>query len=279
MGQVADSGSTVALKRKEKETKGVVPEGPEIEQIWRTYKETSDPNLRNLLIERYLPLVRYISERLLVSLPKSIDVEDLQSAGVFGLMDAIDGFDLERGIKFKTYCTTRIRGSILDELRSQDWVPRLVRLKAHQLSKAYKALEIELGREPTDFEMAEKMGISLDELGSIVGEASVCYIFSLSEKWDENEDDDSLEKIEMLEDRQSLDPIETLNQKDVLRAITRSLTKKEKLIIIMYYYEGLTMREIGDILNLTESRVCQIRSNVMAKLKVQLEKMRKKLLL
>jgi RNA polymerase sigma factor for flagellar operon FliA len=262
-----------------KESKSVVPEGPEIEEIWRTYKETSDPNLRNLLVERYLPLVRYISERLLVSLPKSIDVEDLQSAGVFGLMDAIDGFDLGRGIKFKTYCTTRIRGSILDELRSQDWVPRLVRLKAHQLSKAYKALEIELGREPTDFEMASKMGVSLDELSGMVEEASVCNIFSLSEKWDENEDDDSLEKVEMLEDRQSLDPIETLNQKDMLRAITRSLTKKEKLIIIMYYYEGLTMREIGDILSLTESRVCQIRSNVMAKLKVQLEKMRKKLVL
>ncbi len=279
MGQGSAIGSTAAPKLKERESRGVVPEGPEIEQVWRTYKDTNDPNLRNLLIERYLPLVRYISERLLVSLPKSIDVDDLQSAGVFGLMDAIDGFDLERGIKFKTYCTTRIRGSILDELRSQDWVPRLVRLKAHQLAKAYKALEIELGREPTDYEMAEKMGVSLEELSGMVDEASVCNIFSLSEKWDDNEDDDSLEKVEMLEDKASLDPIETLNQKDVLRAITRSLTKKEKLIIIMYYYEGLTMREIGDILNLTESRVCQIRSNVMAKLKVQLEKMRKRLVI
>ncbi|MBM4014046.1 MAG: FliA/WhiG family RNA polymerase sigma factor [Planctomycetes bacterium] len=285
MGQGSATGSTavtkpsVADKPKERESRAIVPEGPEIEQVWRTYKETSDPNLRNLLIERYLPLVRYISERLLVSLPKSIDVDDLQSAGVFGLMDAIDGFDLERGIKFKTYCTTRIRGSILDELRSQDWVPRLVRLKAHQLAKAWKALEVELGREPTDYEMAEKMGVSLEELSGMVEDASVCNIFSLSEKWDDNDDDDSLEKVEMLEDKASLDPIETLNQKDVLRAITRSLTKKEKLIIIMYYYEGLTMREIGDVLNLTESRVCQIRSNVMAKLKVQLEKMRKRLVI
>jgi RNA polymerase sigma factor for flagellar operon FliA len=284
MGQVSGSGSTIATKPVEtkpkvRESRSIVPEGPEIEQVWKTYKETSDPNLRNLLIERYLPLVRYISERLLVSLPKSIDVEDLQSAGVFGLMDAIDGFDLGRGIKFKTYCTTRIRGSILDELRSQDWVPRLVRLKAHQLAKAWKSLEIELGREPTDYEMAEKLGCSLEELSGMVEEASVCNIFSLSEKWDDNEDDDSLEKVEMLEDKASLDPIETLNQKDVLRAITRSLTKKEKLIIIMYYYEGLTMREIGDILNLTESRVCQIRSNVMAKLKLQLDKMRKKLVI
>jgi len=266
-------------RRREKENRVNVPEGPEIDELWKTYKGTADPNLRNLLIEKYLPLVRYISERLLVSLPKSIDVDDLQSAGVFGLMDAIEGFDLSRGIKFKTYCTTRIRGSILDELRSQDWVPRLVRLKAHQLTKAHKSLEIEMGREPTDFEVAGKMGVSLDDYSSMVGEASVCTVFSLSEKWDENEDDESLEKIEMIEDKASLDPVDALNQKDVLKAITRSLTKKEKLIIIMYYYEGLTMREIGDILNLTESRVCQIRSNVMSKLKIQLEKIQKKLLL
>ncbi len=279
MGQVAVSGSVSAPKRKERDSRSLVPDGPEIEDVWKTYKQSGDPNLRNLLIERYLPLVRYISERLLVSLPKSIELDDLTSAGVFGLMDAIDGFDLERGIKFKTYCTTRIRGSILDELRSQDWVPRLVRLKSHQLAKAWKALEVELGREPTDYEMAEKLGVPIDELSGMVEEASVCNIFSLSEKWDDHEDEDSLEKVEMLEDKASLDPIETLNQKDVLRAITRSLTKKEKLIIIMYYYEGLTMREIGDVLNLTESRVCQIRSNVMAKLKIQLDKMRKRLVI
>ena len=269
--------SRTKAPRRASGTRSLVQEGPEIDEIWRTFKETADPNLRNILIETYLPLVRYISERLLVSLPKSIDVEDLQSAGVFGLMDAIDGFDLSRGIKFKTYCTTRIRGSILDELRSQDWVPRLVRLKAHQLQKAQKALEMDLGRAPTDFEMADKLGVTLSDYNAMAEEASVCTVFSLSEKWDESDDDDSLEKVEMIEDRSSLDPIETLNQKDVLKAITRSLTKKEKLIIIMYYYEGLTMREIGDILSLTESRVCQIRSNVMSKLKVQLDKMRRSL--
>lgn len=275
MSQTVVSGDKVARPRSSR----TITETPEIQEIWIEFKQTHDPNLRNLLIEHYLPLVRYISERLLISLPKSIDVDDLQSAGVFGLMDAIDGFDLSRGIKFKTYCTTRIRGSILDELRSQDWVPRLVRLKAHQINKARKALEIVLGRIPTDFEMAEKMEISLEEYTGLADEASVSTVFSLSEKWDESDDDDSLEKVEMIEDKGSLDPIESLNQKDVLRAITRSLTKKEKLIIIMYYYEGLTMREIGDILSLTESRVCQIRSNVMSKLKVQLAKIQKKLVL
>ena len=250
---------------------------PEIDDVWRNYKKAPNDSLRNELIERYLPLVRYISERLLMSLPKSIELEDLQSAGVFGLMDAIDGFDLERGIKFKTYCTTRIRGSILDELRSQDWVPRLVRLKAHQIAKAEKQLEVELGRSPTAFEMAKKLGISLDQYSDMKEASSARTIFSLSEKWDERDDDDSLKKIEVIEDKGSTDPAESMSQKDILHAITRTLSKKEKLIVIMYYYEGLTMREIGDILSLTESRVCQIHSNVMSKLKVQLEKVRTRL--
>lgn len=260
-------------------TVAVTP-GPtaEVDEVWREYKRTRSPELRNQLIERYLPLVRYISERLLMSLPKSIELEDLQSAGVFGLMDAIDGFDLDRGIKFKTYCTTRIRGSILDELRSQDWVPRLVRLKAHQIAKAEQALEVELGRAPTAFEMAKKLGVTLDQYGEMKEASSARTIFSLSEKWDERDDEDSVRKIEVIEDKNGVDPSESLGQKDILHAITRTLSRKEKLIVIMYYYEGLTMREIGDILSLTESRVCQIHSNVMSKLKVQLEKVRLKLL-
>lgn len=249
-----------------------------LEEIWGIYKKTKDENLRNVLIEKYMPLVRYISERLLLTLPKSIDLDDLISAGVFGLMDAIDGFDIDRGIKFKTYCTTRIRGSILDELRSQDWVPRLVRLKAHQINKALKTLEMEHGREPTDYEVAKRLGVSMDEFGDMKDESSPKVVYSLSDKWDENNDDESVEKVEMIEDKNSVDPVENLNQKDILLTVTNSLSKKEKLIIIMYYYEGLTMREIGNILNLTESRVCQIHSNVMSKLKLHLDKVRQKLL-
>lgn len=248
-------------------------------EVWKIYKKTQDENLRNVLIEKYMPLVRYISERLLLTLPKSIELDDLISAGVFGLMDAIDGFDLERGIKFKTYCTTRIRGSILDELRSQDWVPRLVRLKAHQINKALKTLEMEHGREPTDYEMAKALGVTMDDYGGMVEESSPKIVYSLSDKWDENNDDESVEKVEMLEDKNSVDPVENLNQKDILLTVTNTLSKKEKLIIIMYYYEGLTMREIGNILSLTESRVCQIHSNVMSKLKLHLDKVRQKLLL
>ena len=244
----------------------------DLEAIWVTYKKTKDQNLRNILIEHHMPLVRMIAERVLQTLPKSIELDDLSSAGTFGLMDAIDGFDLSRGIKFKTYCTTRIRGSILDELRSQDWVPRLVRLKAHRLEKALRKLEGELGRNPNTHELADAMGLTINELQATETEANAKTIFSLSEKWDDGEDDKEMEKVEILADKKVTDPVQAIQQKDVLELITCNLTKKERLIIIMYYYEGLTMREIGEIMELTESRVCQIHSNVMARLKAQLDK-------
>ena len=244
----------------------------ELEVIWKTYKRTRDENLRNTLIEHHMPLVRTIAERVLQTLPKSIDVDDLSSAGTFGLMDAINGFDLSRGIKFKTYCTTRIRGSILDELRSQDWLPRLVRLKAHRLERAIRALEGRLGRNPNQAEIAEELEISLEELQAHQAEANAKTIFSLSEKWDDGDDDKDLEKVEILADKKSTSPVDTIQQRDALDMITSSLTKKERLIILMYYYEGLTMREIGEIMELTESRVCQIHSNVMARLKAQLDR-------
>jgi RNA polymerase sigma factor FliA len=244
----------------------------ELEAVWKTYKKTRDDNLRNILIEHHMPLVRMIAERVLQTLPKSIELDDLSSAGTFGLMDAINGFDLSRGIKFKTYCTTRIRGSILDELRSQDWVPRLVRLKAHKLERATRQLEAELGRLPNQAELAKVLGLSMEDLQAHQSEASAKTIFSLSEKWDDGDDDKEMEKVEILADKKCVDPVDTIQQRDALDTITRNLTKKERLIILMYYYEGLTMREIGEIMELTESRVCQIHSNVMARLKAQLDR-------
>jgi RNA polymerase sigma factor for flagellar operon FliA len=240
-------------------------------KIWKVFKKTDDDNLRNILVETHFPLVKYIAERLLQTLPRSIELGDLISAGTFGLMDAIRGFDLKRGIKFKTYCSTRIRGSILDELRSQDWVPRLVRLKAHRLQKAIAKLEAKCGNEVNDYDLAREMEISIQELSALKTEASPKAMFSLSDKIDDGEDRSDMEKVEIIEDKKGCDPIQAMQQQDVLDLITRNLTKKERLIIIMYYYEGLTMREIGDIMSLTESRVCQIHSNVMSRLKVQIQ--------
>ncbi len=244
------------------------------EEIWSRYhkarkaKRPEDiEKLRNLLMERHQPLVRYIAERQLQTLPKSIDIDDLISWGNFGLMDAIRGFEPERNIKFKTYCTMRIRGSILDHLRSQDWVPRLVRLKASRIERAYQKLMGEYGREPTHAELASELQMEHDELAVEISSANAKAMFSLSEKWEDREDDSSVEKVDVLEDRRAIDPIGELNKRDMMHFLTRSLTHKERFIIEQYYQVGHTMREIGEMLALTESRVCQIHSNVMLRLK------------
>jgi RNA polymerase sigma factor for flagellar operon FliA len=249
------------------------------EDLWVLYQEvralgeTGADNLekiRNELMERHLPLVRYIADRLLQTLPKSIELDDLVSAGLFGLMDAIKGFDPERGIKFKTYCSTRIRGSILDQLRSQDWVPRLVRLKATKIEKALQRLTGEYGREPTFNELAEALDMEHSELSKEMAEASAKAMFSLSEKWEDHDDDGGTEKLDVLQDHSSTDPFREMNRSDLLHFVTRSLTHKERFIIEQYYQVGHTMREIGEMLALTESRVCQIHSNVMGRLKTLL---------
>ncbi len=243
----------------------------DIWQIYRTLKSSTDKekieHLRNVLMERHLPLVKYIAERLLQTLPKSIELDDLVSAGLFGLMDAIRGFDPDRGIKFKTYCTTRIRGSILDQLRSQDWVPRLVRLKAGKIDKALQRLTGEYGREPTHAELASRLEMNHAELTREMNSASAKAMYSLSEKWEDHDDESSMEKVDVLEDKRAVDPIGELNRRDLMLYITRSLTHKERFIIEQYYQVGHTMREIGEMLSLTESRVCQIHSNVMCRLK------------
>ncbi|MGK0219574.1 MAG: RNA polymerase sigma factor for flagellar operon FliA [Planctomycetota bacterium] len=270
-----------ATPNKGKAASKAIPRGADLEEIptedlWNTYQEVrargpegkSDLEaIRNVLMERHYPLVKYIAERLLQTLPKSIELDDLVSAGLFGLMDAIRGFDPSRGIKFKTYCTTRIRGSILDQLRSQDWVPRLVRLKAGKIDKALQRLTGAYGREPTHSELANHLELGHGELSKEIQAASAKAMYSLSDKWEDRDDDSSMEKVDVLEDKKSCDPIGELNKNDMMNYITRSLTHKERFIIEQYYRVGHTMREIGEMLSLTESRVCQIHSNVMARLK------------
>jgi len=262
------STATVSKKLKEKE----------IADVWREFKATNDERLRNILIERYLPLVRYIAERLLAKLPQNIELEDLTSAGIFGLMDAVKGFDIHRGVKFETYCTTRIRGAILDELRSLDWVPRIVRNKANRIDAAWKELEIELGRTPTDLEMAERMEMSLPEYEDLLREASAITIVSLTDKAKEDQGAKSLRKIDLLEDKKVVDPEDDLKRKEITEFVTKGLSRKERLIILLYYYEDLTMREIGATLNLSESRVCQLHSRIIFRLKNQLKKFQTELL-
>lgn len=251
---------------------------PEYELIWIEYKERGGEHLRNRLIERYLSLVRYIAERILVKLPQNVELDDLYSAGIFGLMDAVDGYDLERGVKFETYCTTRIRGSILDALRALDWVPRIVRNKAHRIDGAYQNLEVELGRTPTDLEMAERLECTPSEYEDLLREASAVTMVSLNEQSSDEGDSKNLRKIDILEDKRGSDPEDEALKNEITEFITKYLSRKERLIILLYYFEDLTMREIGATLGLSESRVCQLHSRIVTRLRNQLKKYQRDLM-
>lgn len=247
----------------------------DIAELWRAYKaDQSNEQLRNALVEKYFPLVRYNGERVWSRLPEGVDLDDLISAGVFGLMDAIDAYDLSRGVKFETYCVPRIRGAMLDELRSMDWVPRLVRSKATKLNEATKALEDKLGRHPTERELAEQMGLSVEELEKLILEAQAVNQTSLNKKWYATDSEKDVSEVDILDDKKGEDPTRKLQKSDLLRLVTRGLNRNERLIIILYYYEELTMKEVGATLDLSESRVSQMHSSIVQRLQQQLSKRR-----
>ncbi|MCA9092809.1 MAG: FliA/WhiG family RNA polymerase sigma factor [Planctomycetaceae bacterium] len=247
----------------------------DIAEVWKAFKEDqSSQELRNRLIERYLPLVRYNAERVWAKLPDGVDLQDLISAGVFGLMDAIEAFDMSRGVKFETYCVPRIRGAMLDELRTMDWVPRLVRSKASKLEAARKAAEAEYGRPPSDKEVADKLQIPMEEYDKMKSEALAVGLVSLNKKWYETDSYKDVREIDILEDSKGEDPTCGIQKRDLMKLVTKGLNRNERLIIILYYYEELTMKEIGSTLGLSESRVSQMHSSIVARLKDQLRRRR-----
>jgi RNA polymerase sigma factor for flagellar operon FliA len=243
----------------------------DIEQIWIGYRaDPESQDLRNRLVETYLPLVKYNAERIWARLPDGVELDDLISVGVFGLMDAIDAFDPLRGVKFETYCVPRIRGAMLDELRSMDWVPRLVRSKASKLNEALRTLEAKFGRAPTDEELRGHMGLSQPELDKHIQEANAVGLISLNKKWYETDSYKDVREIDILEDKKGEDPTRRIQKNDLMRLVTKGLNRNERLIILLYYYEEMTMKEIGATLDLSESRVSQMHSAIVARLQGQL---------
>jgi len=245
--------------------------GPEeVQDLWRRFKaKKSDPKAREGLILHYSPLVKFVAGRVGVGLPRNVDHGDLASYGTFGLIDAIDKFDLDRGIKFETYAVNRIRGAILDELRGLDWVPRSVRARAREIQRSLGELEHKLERTPTDDELATQVGVSVGELQNSLAEISTLGLVALDELLSPDTRD-SASVGEMLADPKALDPSGNF-EKDETRyfladAVTR-LAERERLVVTLYYYEGLTLAEIGGVLGVTESRVCQIHTKAVMSLR------------
>ena len=247
----------------------------DIEQVWEQFHKKHDETSRNLLMENYQPLVRYAAERLHSKLPDKVELDDLISAGIFGLMDAIEAFDPARGVKFETYCAARIRGSILDELRSMDWVPRLVRARAHQLAKASQSLETHLGRKPTIKETAAQLNMSMEEFDKLRRDADAVSIVSLDTEYSDSDGEKDIREIDIIKDERSEDPIIEAQKRDLKGLLTKGLTRAESLIIVLYYYEEMTMKEIGATLDLSESRVSQMHSSIIARLKAQMNTRKK----
>src|ERR687896_511715 len=245
--------------------------GDEIEAMWNEYKSSGSQEARETLILHFSPLVKYVAGRVAVGLPANIEQSDLVSYGIFGLIDAIEKYELDRGIKFETYAISRIRGAIIDELRAIDWVPRSVRFKAREVEKAYTALENKLKRPPSDAEIAGEMGISNDELNQIYTQLSTVSLVALDELMTvEGERGDKLSLVETLEDTKTAGPVdvlETEEMKSILGNAVNRLPEREKIVVTLYYYEGLTLAEIGQVLGVTESRVCQMHTKAVLALR------------
>ncbi len=245
-----------------------------LRELWQSYKKTGDAPLRERLILHYSPLVKYVAGRVGVGLPPNIEQADLVSYGIFGLIDAIDKFDLERAIKFETYAISRIRGAIIDELRAIDWIPRSVRYKAREVEKAYAKLEGDLHRTPSESEVAAEMGIKLEDLHTIFSQVSFVNVVALDELLSVGgEKGDKLSLVDTLEDTKAEDPVlafESEETKFLLAKAINMLPEREKIVVTLYYYEGLTLAEIGQVLGVTESRICQMHTKAVLQLRGKL---------
>jgi RNA polymerase sigma factor for flagellar operon FliA len=246
----------------------------DLSAAWAAFKRDGDSQARENLIISYSPLVKYVAGRLSSSLPQTVDTSDLISYGVFGLIDAIEKFDTDRGIKFETYAIARIKGAIIDELRAMDWVPRSVRSRAREFEAAYVALENRLKRVPSDKEIASEMGVSERDLQAILAKLSYASVISFEEMWTGgSERDEHQDPLGVIADERADDPVdifESAEVKDILASAIERLPEREKTVVALYYYEGLTLKEIGTVLGVTESRVSQLHTKAVLRLRARL---------
>ncbi len=244
-----------------------------LRNLWIDYKASGEKPLRDRLILHYSPLVKYVAGRVGVGLPPNVEQADLVSYGIFGLIDAIDKYDLERAIKFETYAINRIRGAIIDELRSLDWVPRSVRYKAREVERAFSTLGAKLQRTPTEREIADEIGVSVSDLRQIFSQVSLTNVVALDELMHAGERADGASLGDTLKDARADDPVAVFEAEETkfeLSKAINTLPDREKIVVTLYYYEGLTLAEIGQVLGVTESRICQMHTKAVLQLRAKL---------
>lgn len=268
----------MSKSKKQAETQEEPVEDGSEEELWKRYKETGDTEIRERLVRQYAPLVKYVAGKIAVGMPHNVEFDDLVGYGVFGLFDAIEKYDPEKHVKFKTYAVTRIRGAIFDELRSIDWVPRSVRQKAREIEDTVRKLESSLGRSATDEEVAHALGMTVKDYEKTMLKVSGTSILSLNDVWYTGEDNDKVSIADSIESPTSLNPDVIVEKGEIKRVIAESikeLPEKEKKVLVLYYYEDLTLKEIGQVLEVTESRVSQLHTKAITRLRTKLTNLKK----
>ena len=248
------------------------------DELWNEYKETRSPDLRDKIIRQYMPLVKYVAGKVSVGMPSSVEFDDLVGFGQFGLLDAIEKYDPDKNVKFKTYAVTRIRGAIFDELRQLDWVPRSVRQKSREIEDTIGDLEARLGRSASDAEIAGKLGVSEEEYQQTVMKLSGTSVLSLNDVWYSGNDNDHMSIGDSIESPSSLNPDVIVEREEIRKIIIQAineLPEKEKMVIVLYYHEDLTFKEIGQVLDVSESRISQLHSTANLHLRAKLTNFRK----
>jgi RNA polymerase sigma factor FliA len=251
------------------------------EELWRMYKKEKDARIREHFIKQYAPLVKYVAGKVAMGKPANVEYEDLVGFGVFGLIDAIEKFDPEKNVKFKTYAVVRIRGAIYDELRSIDWVPRSVRQKVKEVEQAMKKIEGATGRTATDQEIADELCIDLRDFYILMTKISCTSIVSLNDTWHMGDDNDKISIIDTLESQKSISPEVSVEREEIKKLVVKAINElpdKEKKVLVLYYYEDLTLKEIGEVLEVTESRVSQLHTKAVIRLRAKLAEIKDNLL-
>ncbi len=248
------------------------------EELWVEFRKTESIQLRDAFIRQYMPLVKYVAGKVAVGMPGNVEFDDLVGFGQFGLLDAINKFDPEKNVKFKTYAVTRIRGAIFDELRQMDWVPRSVRQKSREIEDTIVELESRLGRTASDEEIAAAMNMSLDDFHHAMLKVSGTSVLSLNDVWYSGEDSDKMSIGDSIESPSSLNPDVIVEREEIKRVITEAineLPEKEKMVLVLYYHEDLTFKEIGQVLQVSESRISQLHASANTRLRAKLTNIRK----